>query len=110
MARIATGEQMRRLIGLWRASGQTKAEFVRAHGVSRGKLEYWCRRLGEPRAGRRGRRRHSLSFIPVQVTDPAAGSGGEIEILLATGDRVRVSAEVPTEALGRVIDVLRRGC
>jgi hypothetical protein len=97
---------MKRLVRKWRASGQTKAEFVRAHGVSRGKLEYWVRRLD----GRGGRRQEPLSLIPVQVTDTASGPAGEIEILLASGDRLRVSPEVPVEALRRVIDVLRSAC
>jgi hypothetical protein len=110
MARIDQRERMTALIRKWRSSGQTKAEFVRASGVSRGKLEYWVRRLGGARASRRVQRRGAPSLIPVRVADLTPGSGGEIEILLTDGDRVRVSPEVPAEALRRVIEVLRSGC
>ena len=110
MARIDQRERMRALIRKWRASGQTKTEFVRANGVSRGKLEYWVRRLGEEPAERRGRRARSVNLIPVRVTGTASESPGEIEILLAGGDLVRVSPEVPAETLRRVIEVLRSGC
>ena len=110
MARIETRERMRQLIRLWRASGKRKAEFVRAHRVSRGKLEYWVRRLGEPRPGRRSGRREALSLVPVRVRETETVQPAEIEILLATGDRVRVRAEVPAEALRQVVSVLRQGC
>lgn len=110
MARIDRREQMKRLVKKWRASGQTKAAFVRAHGVSRGRLEYWVRRLGEGESSGGGRRQRPVNLIPVQVRDTASGSGGEIEILLGSGDRLRVSAEVRAEALRRVIEVLRGAC
>ena len=110
MARIDQRERMSALIRKWRSSGQTKTEFVRANGVSRGKLEYWVRRLGEETAERRGRRGRSVNLIPVRVRETGSESSGEIEIVLAGGDRVRVSPEVPAEALRRVIEVLRGGC
>jgi transposase-like protein len=111
MASIDERDRMRALIRKWRSSGQTKTEFVRRHGLSRGKLEYWVRRLGEESGpGRRGRGQEPLSLIPVQVTERASGLSGEIEILLSGGDRVRVSPAVPAEALRRVVEVLRGGC
>ncbi len=110
MARIDKRERMRRLIELWRASGKSKAAFVRAQGVSRGKLEYWVRRLGEPPSGRRRRRGLGLSLIPVQLADAGSSQGAEIEIVLANGDRVRVRADVPPEAVRGVISALRQAC
>jgi hypothetical protein len=95
------------LIGQWRTSGQSKAEFVRVHGVTRSKFEYWLRRLAihGPR-----RRRRSLSFIPVQVSGAAVEDPAPIEIVLASGDRLRVKPDVPLEALRQVLSVLRQGC
>jgi hypothetical protein len=111
MARIDRAERMRRLIRQWRASGQSKAEFVRRHGLSRGKLEYWVRRLGGPTGGRGGRRREPVNLIPVRLSDQTvAEPSGGIEILLGSGDRVRVSPEVSAEALRRVIEILRGSC
>jgi hypothetical protein len=111
MARIETRRRMRRLIGLWRRSGRTKAEFVRRHGVTRGKFEYWVRRVdGEVAAGRRGRR-EALSFVPVQVSGAAIEDApAPIEIVLANGDRLRVRADVPLDALRQVVSILRQGC
>jgi hypothetical protein len=111
MASIDRPERMKRLIRQWRASGQTKAEFVRRHGLSRGKLEYWVRQLDGPTGGRGGRVREPVNLIPVRLSDQTVADPAEaIEILLGSGDRVRVSPEVPAEALRRVIEVLRGSC
>jgi hypothetical protein len=109
MARIDIRERMRRVIERWRASGKSKASFVRAQGLSRGKLEYWVRRLGEPTSRRRRGRGEGLSLIPVQVTD-CERERAEIEIVLSNGDRVRVRADVPAEAVRGVINALRQAC
>lgn len=110
MARIDNRERMRRLIGQWGASGQTMAEFVRTHGLTRSKFEYWRRRLGGQRPSRRSSRREVMSFIPVEVRDSEIGGPPQIEIVLANGDRLRVRADVPAEVLGQVVRVLREGC
>ena len=104
MARANGREEMRRLIERWRASGETKAAFTRANGVSRGKLEYWVRRLAEGDLEVAGRPR----LVPVRVV----GAHGDavappIEIVLASGDVVRATSDVSAEALAAVIRALR---
>jgi len=110
MARLAEGDRMGRLVKKWRRSGQTKTAFVRSHGLTRAKLDYWIRRLSAGgRVGASGR--GALSLVPVRVSGESSGEMfGAIEIVLSGGDRVRVSPEVPAEALGRVIEVLRGTC
>lgn len=47
---------------------------------------------------------------PVRVvTERPDGASGELEVILATGDRIRVSAGVSSEQFQRVVRVLK-GC
>ena len=94
----------------WRDSGRKAREFAEEHGVTPWTLYYWRKRLAreERRPRRRRRRPPRVTLAPVQVV--ADGRAGELEILLAGGDRVRVSADVPAETLQRVIQVLRTAC
>ena len=103
MARIEGQEGMRELVAQWRTSGEKKATFARAHGLSRGKFEYWLGRLG----GNGARRESSPRLLPVRVVGRRAPKAAPIEIVLASGDVIRTSAEVPAEALGAVIRALR---
>ncbi|MGH6798276.1 MAG: IS66-like element accessory protein TnpA, partial [Roseiarcus sp.] len=101
------------------------SDVARKHGVSRNLIFAWRRQaradqLGEPRAAR---------LIPVHVAAQppptlvmqappaqkpphsaraAEKKSGLIEIDLGGGRRVRVDADVDADALGRVLDVLRR--
>jgi hypothetical protein len=99
---------MERLVSLWRRTGGSVTGFVRTHGVSRGRFDYWRRRLEEPVRGFGVAGRPGTRLVPVRVVDE--GQGGEVEIILAGGDRVRVGAGVSAEVLGRVVEVLRRTC
>jgi hypothetical protein len=72
-------------------------------------LYYWRQRaVRAERATRRRRRPRRVRLAPVHVM-PATEGANEVEILLATGDRVRVSAAVSEATLRRVIEV-RAAC
>jgi len=100
-----------RLVAQWRESGKSAREFARDHGVTPWILYYWRERLAalrdqtrQPEAGRR-------AWVPVHVvSDDDPQTGGEVEVILATGDRLRVRANVTTDTLRRVVDVLRTVC
>jgi hypothetical protein len=52
-----------------------------------------------------------VSLAPVQVVTSDGEEGqSDVEILLASGDRVRVTASVSVETLRRVVEVLRTPC
>ena len=99
----------------WRESGQSARAFAKEQGVTPWTLYYWRERLAgkQTRPARRRKPRASsrVSLAPVHVV----ASGGEesrsdVEILLANGDRVRVTARVSVETLRRVVHILRASC
>jgi len=115
-----THRRMERLISLWRKSGQSCTAFARANGVSVSTFFYWKRRLSPSPASHRsvsetGADLSSLSgtsrFLPVRLmaSEAAVESSGLVELVLKTGERVRVSDGVSEETLRRVIRVLREG-
>lgn len=94
----------------WLDSGVKARVFAEEHGVTPWTLYYWRERL--PREERPMRRREKRSrrvnLARVHVVPGAASDGGgTLEIVLASGDRVRVSAAVSHETLRRVVQVLR---
>jgi hypothetical protein len=101
--------RMAAVIAEWRKSGQTRAAFARAHGLTVSKLDYWKRRIGNtPRRRRRPGR--AVQLIPVHLRPDVAGETTEVEIVLASGDRLRVGSAVSTERLRQVLAVVREGC
>jgi len=94
----------------WRASGQKARMFAGEHGITPWTLYYWAKRLArEERPIRRRRRSRRVTLAPVHVL-ATAGSGNDLEVMLAGGDRVRVPGDVSVETLRRVIQVLRTAC
>ena len=97
----------------WRASGQSRAEYCAAHGLSRKTFGWWAWRLD--RQGRPAPADTAAHFLPVEIADvgdPDAGGGApmeaRIEIALPDGVRVRVGRGVDGEALRRVLAALGR--
>jgi hypothetical protein len=94
----------------WRASGQKARMFAAEHGITPWTLYYWAKRLArQERPTRRRQRSRRVSLAPVHVL-ASNGSGTDLEVLLAGGDRVRVPTDVSVETLRRVIHVLRTEC
>ena len=89
------------------ASGLSVREFCRRHDLKEVAFYWWRRELG-----RRDAEAQAGSFVPVHVTDdPAPDGGGQIEIELTDGRRIRVTGTVNREMLAQVLDVLeRRAC
>ena len=116
-------ERRKRLVAAWRRSGQSAEEFGGRRGISKWALYSWVKLGGAGlNRGRRKRRPVRSSptavtpgFIPVQLVgdlhaDPAARTGGAIEIQLRGGDVVRVVGEVSTERLRAVVVAVRQAC
>ena len=109
----AQGEAYWRVhVEAWRASGQSRAEYCAAHGLSRQTFGWWAWRLD-----RQGRPAPAAHFLPVESAEVrdrdeagAAPVGDEtrIEIALPDGVRVRVGRDVDGAALCRVLAALGR--
>jgi hypothetical protein len=109
----AQGEPYWRVhVEAWRASGQSRADYCTAHGLSRKTFGWWAWRLDRQAPAAPG-----AHFLPVEIT----GVGGpdevavtpttddtRIEIALPDGVTVRVGRGVDGEALRRVLTALGR--
>jgi len=95
----------------WRESGAKARAFAQEHGITTWTLYYWRKRLARDERPVRRRRRRSrrVTLAPVRLV-ASDGSGHDLEVMLASGDRVRVPADVSAETLQRVIQVLRTAC
>jgi len=97
----------------WQASGRSARAFAQEQGVTPWTLYYWRERLsGEerPKARRKPRSSARAQLAPVHVVTDAEHRSGDVEIVLANGDRVRVAASVSADILRRVVQVLRASC
>jgi hypothetical protein len=102
--------KMLELARRWRDSGVKARVFAQEQGVTPWTLYYWRQRLvSQDRSTRRRRSRH-VTLAPVHVVAGARDVGGDLEILLASGDRVRVGAGVSADTLRQVVAVLRTAC
>jgi hypothetical protein len=101
--------QMLDLARQWRVSGVKARAFAQEHGITPWTLYYWRERLADQeRPTRRRKPGRRVTLAPVHVVASAArDESGALEIVLAGGDRVRVSEGVSPEALRRVVQVLR---
>ncbi len=111
----------------WRRSGQRQTDFCRQRGLRVGTLAWWKHTLARPR--RQGARPGvsgpagpstpaRVTFVPLRITaarpartttvpyEPSHAIGGELEIVLEGGRRVRVQGRVDPQWLGQVIAVL----
>ena len=118
---VGSGER-KRLVAMWRRSGQSAAAFADRHGISLWALYWWARQGGAGAKGRRPPQRSGRSttagapgFIPVRLvgeehSDPPAPAEGIVEIRLCGGDVVRVGGEVSVERLRAVVTAVRQAC
>jgi len=105
-----TRAEKQRIVGESLEEGASIAEVARRHSLNANQLFTWRRRYGvEPVEPKR-----RASILPVAIAPEASGDGsgcgssGQIEIVLAHGERIIVWADVETEALTRVLHALTR--
>ena len=111
--RAWSAEEKRRIVAESFAPGASVSVVARRHDVNANLLFTWrrqCRANGSPSVVA------TTGFVPASIAaePPAAAlpiasvSAGRMEIVLASGDRVIVGADVDAAALARVVTVLLR--
>ena len=93
--------EWRRWIAQWRSSGVSATEFGRRIGKSESTIRWWASRL---RSTREAARTAPLTFVEVT----SAVRSEPIEVVLASGVRLRVAADFDADALERVLAVLEK--
>ena len=93
----------------WRESGESAEEYAKKHDLHAGTLAAWASKVGPG-----GPRPQKSVFVPVRVAERAAiatakTETGEIEVVLLNGRRVRISGNVPSATLARLLTVVE-GC
>jgi transposase len=109
--RYWTRDEKRRIVVESLEDGASAADVARRHDLNANLLFTWRRQLrmesDEPRA--------ITPILPVTIESEAmapdvslSGTTGQMEIVLAEGDRILVWADVETAALSRVLKALSR--
>lgn len=103
-------DEKRRIVDESLEDGASLAEVARRHDLNANQLFTWRRQFGvEP-----DEPRDLAPILPVTITsdmtaeDSDPGSIGQMEIVLADGDRILVWSDVETAALTRVLKALSR--
>jgi len=103
-------DEKRRIVDESLEDGASIAEVARRHDLNTNQLFTWRRQFGVEPAGPR----ELAPILPVTITPEttteyfASGASGQMEIVLAEGDRIIAWADVETAALSRVLKALRR--
>jgi len=103
-------EEKRRIVDESLEDGASIAEVARRHDLNTNQLFTWRRQFGVDLAAPQD----LAPILPVTITPDTAteysapGSTGQMEIVLAEGDRILVWSDVETAALSRVVKALRR--
>ena len=109
-----TLEEKRRIVDESLEDGSSIAKVARRHNLNANQLFTWRRQFGVERNEPQELAQALAPILPVTIapeaeTDGAAsGSTGQMEIVLAKGDRVLVWDDVDTAALRRVLEALAR--
>jgi transposase len=112
--RFWSSEEKRRMVAESFAPGASVSKVAQRYGVNANLLFTWRRQEGRSNAVGGAER---LQLLPVTVADADAGTAGaaapqsqvgRMEIVLKSGERIVVGADVDASSLARVVKVLLR--
>jgi putative transposase len=92
-------ECWRKLIAEQQTSGQSVRPFCRERGITEPSFYYWRKRLRE---------NGTVRFALLQTKTAIADAAPAIELVLSTGERLRIGNGVDGATLRRVLDAVRR--
>ena len=95
---MSTGkpEYWRKLIAEQESGGQKVGPFCSERGITEASFYYWRKRL---------RKRASVQFALLETKPTEAGSA--FELVLTSGERLRIGSEVDAAALRTVLEIVR---
>jgi transposase-like protein len=94
-----TERDAREVLSALERSGKSVSVFAAEHGLDPQRVYLWRRRLG-------GAERTTFQELVVHASAPRLATGSAFEIVLASGDVVRVPASFDSVALARLLEVL----
>ena len=98
---IAKNDQWRERIAAHERSGMSVRRFCKERGIAEHLFFYWRKRLcGKPQPVR-------FALVERGVTPPDFGAKAELELVLATGERLRIGTGVDASTLRTVLEALR---
>ena len=104
-----TLEEKRRIVDESLEDGTSIAEIARLYELNANQLFTWRRQFGlEPATASEVTRLLPVTITPEREVETGLGGVGQMEIVLAGGDRIIVWADVQTAALTRVLKALAR--
>jgi transposase-like protein len=95
-------QEWRRRVGDWRRSGLGVSAFCRRHGLALNSFYAWRRILAQRDA-------EQADFIPVRLLAEDHSADGALEVLLASGRRLRVAPGFDAGTLRQLLSVLEEG-
>jgi transposase len=103
-------DEKRRIVDESLGDGASLAEVARRHDLNANQLFTWRRQFGfEPAEPKSLAPILPVTIAPVEAAEESdPGSNGQMEIVLAEGDRILVWSDVETTALSRVLKALSR--
>ncbi|WP_375746479.1 C40 family peptidase [Corallococcus interemptor] len=104
MAKQVEKPEWARVAEAFEASGQTQREFALAHGVRLGTLQSWVYRARRAAPSRV----EPVRLLPVQVAPPPVATESLLEVVAASGARVRFSVSIDMGYVARLVAALGR--
>ncbi|MBZ4336740.1 IS66 family insertion sequence element accessory protein TnpB [Corallococcus sp. AS-1-12] len=104
MAKQVEKPEWARIAEAFEASGQTQREFASAHGMRLSTLQSWVYR--HRRAARA--RAETVRLLPVQVAPPPVATECLLEVVAASGARVRFAVGTDVGYVARLVAALGR--
>lgn len=95
-------EEAQRLLEEWAASGKKLVEFSREKGLSDSRLGWWRSRFARE-SRQRGGAVPSSGFVPVVTASKGRDGNRPLELVLKTGQVVRVPSDFDEGALRRLV-------
>jgi transposase-like protein len=100
-ARRWTREQARAALAALASSGEPVTRFAARHGLGAHRVYEWRRRLGAEVVS-------AATFVELARPTEVSTVADRFEVILRSGDQLRIPATFDAVALGRLIAILRR--